>query len=97
MEEWVTLQAVYASEKEARKVAGIVEITESRLLSLPGGPQYDIETEVFEDKDGWKIRWKRVPAAARPGCSSCSSCGNNGPAGPKKKPAKVLQFKPRNN
>ena len=93
MEQWVTLKSIYTTEKEADKAALAVKVTESRLSSKPGGPQYDIETELLPVDDGWRVRWRKVPAAGSPGCSGCGSCQSV--PRPVRKPAKVIPFKPR--
>nr|WP_269438317.1 hypothetical protein [Phosphitispora fastidiosa] len=87
------MKSIYATEKEADKAALVVKVTESRLSSIPGGPQYDIETELLQVDNGWIVRWRKVPAAASPGCSGCGSC--QPVSRPVRKPAKVIQFKPR--
>ncbi|WP_418791558.1 hypothetical protein [Phosphitispora sp. TUW77] len=93
MEKWITLEAVYSTEKEANKAATVVKVTESRLSSKPGGPQYDIEIELVKVEHGWRIRWRKVPVAGGAGCSKCGSCQTI--SRPARKPAKVIPFKPR--
>jgi len=97
MEQWITLETVYATETEANKAAVVVKVTESRLSSIPGGPQYDIETELLQVDDGWRVRWHKVPAAGSPGCSGCGSCqtASNPAKKTVRKLAKVIPFKPR--
>lgn len=95
MEEWVTLNTFYSSEKEAKRIAGIVEITESRLASSPAGLKYVVETEILQKKQGWQVRWRKVSAGYDAGCSGCGSCASVGPVKQKSEKAKVIPFKPR--
>ncbi len=92
MEQWVNMEKVFATEREANKAAVVVKVTESRLSSVPGGPQYDIETELVKVDDGWQVRWRKVPARDS-GCSGCGSC--QAVSRPVRKPAKVIPFRPR--
>jgi len=74
MESWVNLNKIFLNIKQAENAAKIVETTESRLSSIPRGPQYNIETEVYEVNDGWRIRWRKVFVGNDSGCKGCSSC-----------------------
>jgi len=95
-EPWVTLQRIFSTEKDAAKAARILTTTESRLSSIPGGPQYDIETEIFEVATGWQVRWRKVFAGIGSGCGGCGSCGPSNPGkAEKKQKGEVIQFKPR--
>lgn len=97
MEEWVTMNRIFPTEDKALKAAGIIRITESRLLSVPRGPQYDIEVGVDKVADGWQVRWRKVLTGYDSGCSGCGSCNNVTDESGKQKqePGKVLKFRPK--
>lgn len=94
MEEWSILERDFPTKEKAIKAAGIIQITESRLSSNPKGPQYDIETEIFEIQNRWQIKWRKVFVGYNSGCSNCNSCKENAP--PLKtstRSGKLLEFK----
>lgn len=96
MEEWVTMNRIFPTEDKAIEVAKIIRITESRLLSVPRGPQYDIEIKVDKVDDGWQVRWRKVLTGYDSGCGGCGSCDNvtgNGKQNPGQ--GKVIKFKPK--
>ncbi|MCL4439281.1 MAG: hypothetical protein M1609_01415 [Firmicutes bacterium] len=96
MENWVTVKKTFSTAEEARRVAEILKITESRLSSVPRGPQYDIETEVSRADDGWQVRWRKVLAGYDSGCSGCGSCNNKSNPGKQSVgQGKVIEFKPK--
>lgn len=74
MEEWVILERDFPTKEKALQAAGIIQIAESRLSNRSKGPQYDIETEIFETKEIWRVKWRKVFAGYNSGCSQCSSC-----------------------
>jgi len=94
VEEWLILQRDFPTKERAIQAAGIMQITESRLSGTPNGPQYDIETEIFEMEKRWWVKWRKVFVGYDSGCSKCSSCSeSNGPAKTSTRPGKVLEFK----
>ena len=96
MGEWVTVNKVFSFEVQARKAAQVITVTESRLSSASQGVNYDIETEVIQSTDGWRIRWRKVLANQNSGCSQCGSCQSQSEQSKTElQPGKVLQFKPR--
>lgn len=98
MDEWTVIQEIFPSEDKARRVAGIIEITESRLSSQPRGPQYTVETEITAVENGWQLRWRKVLIGYDRGCSGCGSCGGTtAPPAAEAKTGrgKVLEFRRR--
>ena len=94
MEEWVILERNFVSKDKALKAASILEITEGRLSGSPNGPRFDIETEIFETEDGWRIKWRKVFAGYNTGCSNCGSCGeSHTPKNKNNGLGKVIEFK----
>lgn len=94
MEDWITLIRVFNNENEAARAAEILKITESRLVNVPRGPQFDIEAEAIQTENGWQVRWRKVFAGYSGGCSGCSTCSTDSKQSNPKK-GKVLEFKPR--
>lgn len=91
--EWVKLQTLYDSEKQALKTANIVATTEARLANQDRGPQYEVETRLEETNGKWQVSWRKVFIGNKTGCGGgCESCNDSDPS-PKKKMAKVLPFR----
>jgi len=91
--EWVKIQTLYDSEKQALKIANIVATTEARLANQSRGPQYEVEIKVEQAEGKWLISWRKVFIGNKTGCGGgCESCGDNEPT-PTKKLGKVLPFK----
>ncbi|WP_366924034.1 hypothetical protein MFMK1_000974 [Metallumcola ferriviriculae] len=95
MEDWVTINKSFINIKEAEKVAQIVKVTESRLSSVPRGPQYDIETKICETDNGWQLKWRKFLVDVDSGCSGCSSCETNHINTDAPSKGKVIEFKPK--
>ncbi|GAB6153638.1 hypothetical protein JCM17380_23880 [Desulfosporosinus burensis] len=92
--EWVKIQTLYDSEKQALKTANIVATTEARLANQQRGPQYEIETRVNQIDKKWQISWRKVFIGNKTGCGGgCESCGGNSNLTPKKNNAKVIPFR----
>jgi len=91
--EWVKIQTLYDSEKQALKVANIVATTEARLANQDRGPQYEVETRVEQTNEKWQVFWRKIFIGNKTGCGGgCGSCSDNNPL-PKKNLAKVLPFR----
>ncbi|HBW35467.1 MAG: hypothetical protein VR66_27265 [Peptococcaceae bacterium BRH_c23] len=91
--EWVKIQTLYDSEKQALKTANIVATTEARLANQQRGPQYEVETRVDQINEKWQISWRKVFIGNKTGCGGgCESCGDSAPT-PKKSTAKVIPFR----
>lgn len=91
--EWIKLQTLYDSEKQALKTANIVATTEARLANQDRGPQYEVETRVEQTNGKWQVLWRKVFIGNKTGCGGgCESCSDNDPS-PKKTMAKVLPFR----
>lgn len=91
--EWVKLQTLYDSEKQALKTANIVATTEARLANQQRGPQYEVETRVEQIDEKWQVFWRKVFVGNKTGCGGgCGSCGDSKPT-PKKNSAKVIPFR----
>jgi len=94
MEEWTLLGREFPTKDKASKAAGIIEITEARLSSAPNGTQYNIETDIFETEEGWRVKWRKVFAGYNSGCSKCGSCGEkNNSAKTGTKTGQLVEFK----
>jgi len=94
VEEWNVSGSEFPTKEKALKAAGIIQITESRLTSVPRGPRYDIETEIYETGEGWRVKWRKVFAGYDSGCGKCSSCSEvNTPSKPGNKSGKLIEFK----
>ena len=92
--EWVKLQTLYDSEKQALKIANIVATTEARLANQERGPQYEVETRVEQVSEKWQVFWRKIFIGNKTGCGGgCESCSSD-PL-PKKSLAKVLPFRKR--
>jgi len=92
--EWVKLQTLYDSEKQALKIANIVATTEARLANQERGPQYEVETRVEQVSEKWQVLWRKIFIGNKTGCGGgCESCSSD-PL-PKKSLAKVLPFRKR--
>ena len=90
--EWVKIQTLYDSEKQALKIASIVATTEARLANQQRGPQYEVETRVEQVDEKWQVSWHKVFIGNKTGCGGgCESCCS-GPL-PRKNIAKVLPFR----
>ncbi|KUO77919.1 MAG: hypothetical protein APF81_26300 [Desulfosporosinus sp. BRH_c37] len=90
--DWVKLQTLYDSEKQALKTANIVATTEARLANQERGPQYEVETRVEQIDEKWQVLWRKVFIGNKTGCGGgCESCISD-PL-PRKNIAKVLPFK----
>ena len=90
--EWVKIQTLYNSEKQALKTANIVATTEARLANQQRGPQYEIETRVEQVEEKWQVFWRKVFIGNKTGCSGgCESCSSD-PL-PEKYMAKVIPFR----
>ena len=96
MEEWVTMDRIFPTEEKALKIGNTIRIAESRILSIPRGPQYDIEIRVDKVEDGWQLRWRKVLTGYDSGCGGCGSCKD---VTEKEKqnpgPGKVIKFRPK--
>ena len=93
LNEWVKIQTLYDSEKQALKVSNIVATTEARLANQERGPQYEVETRVEQSDEKWQVYWRKIFIGNKTGCGGgCESCSDNNPL-PKKSMAKVLPFK----
>jgi hypothetical protein len=94
MDEWSVLERDFPTKEKALQAAGIIQITESRLSSSSNGPQYDIETQIFETEAKWRVRWRKVFVGDNSGCSGCGSCKeNNQPVKTGNRPGKLIEFK----
>jgi hypothetical protein len=92
MMEWLRLQTLYDSEKQALKTANIVATTEARLANQPRGPQYEVETRVEQIDEKWQVLWRKVFIGNKTGCGGgCESCSSD--LLPRKNIAKVLPFR----
>ena len=90
--EWVTIQTLYDSEKQALKIANIVATTEARLANQQRGPQYEVVTKVEQINEKWQVSWRKVFIGNKTGCGGgCESCSSE--PSPKKNIAKVLPFR----
>lgn len=90
--EWVKIQTLYDSEKQALKTANIVATTEARLANQERGPQYEVETRVEQIDEKWQVFWRKVFIGNKTGCGGgCESCSSD-PL-PRKNLAKVLPFR----
>jgi len=93
LKEWVKLETLYDSEKQALKTANIVATTEARLANQQRGPQYEVETRVEQIDEKWQVFWRKVFIGNKTGCGGgCQSCCDSNPA-PKKNNAKVIPFR----
>ncbi len=93
LNEWVKIQTLYDSEKQALIVSNIVATTEARLANQERGPQYEVETRVEQTDEKWQVYWRKIFIGNKTGCGGgCGSCSDNTPP-PKKSMAKVLPFK----
>lgn len=91
--EWVKLQTLYDSEKQALKTANIVATTEARLANQQHGPQYKVETRIEQIDEKWQVYWRKVFIGNKTGCGGgCESCGDSNLT-PKKNNAKVIPFR----
>lgn len=88
--EWVMLQTLYDSEREALKIANIVATTEARLANQQRGPQYEVETRIEQVGEKWQVFWRKVFVGNKTGCGGCESCSDNLP---RKNKGKVLPFR----
>jgi len=92
--EWVKIQTLYCSEKQALKVANIVATTEARLANQQNGPQYEVETRIEQVEGKWQLFWRKIFIGNKTGCGGgCESCTSE-PV-PSKNLAKVLPFRKR--
>lgn len=90
--EWVKIQTLYDSEKQALKTANIVATTEARLANQPQGPQYEVETRIEPVDEKFQVFWRKVFIGNKTGCGGgCDSCSSE-PA-TKKQMAKILPFR----
>ena len=90
--EWVEIQTLYDSEKQALKIANIVATTEARLANQQRVPQYEVETKVEQADEKWQVSWRKIFIGSKTGCGGgCESCSSD-PV-PKKNKAKVLPFR----
>ncbi|MCO1603933.1 hypothetical protein [Desulfosporosinus nitroreducens] len=91
--EWVKIQTLYDSEKQAQKTANIVATTEARLANQQHGPQYEVETRVDQIDGKWQVFWRKVFIGNKTGCGGgCQSCSDSEPI-PKKSTCKVIPFR----
>ncbi|MFA7467362.1 MAG: hypothetical protein WCY82_03740 [Desulfotomaculaceae bacterium] len=88
--EWVKLQNSFDSKEKALKTANIVATTEAKLASLPGGPQYEVETRVEQTEEKWQVLWRKVFVGFKSGCGGCKSCTEQLPGQTK---GKVIPFR----
>lgn len=96
MEEWVNLNQVFVTMEKAQKVANAIIVTESRLSSSPSGPQYDIETEITQVSDGWRVRWRKIQVDFDGGCQGCGACSiEENRIKQETRMGTVIQFRPR--
>jgi hypothetical protein len=94
VEEWIILERDFSTREKAIQAAGIIQITESRLSSIPKGPQYDIEIEIFETEERWRVKWRKIFAGINSGCSKCNSCNESQiPLKKGNKTGKLIEFK----
>ena len=90
--EWVKIQTLYDSEKQALRTANIVATTEARLANQQRGPQYEVETRVEQIDEKWQVLWRKVFIGNKTGCGGgCESCSSD--PFPKKNMAKVIPFR----
>lgn len=91
--EWVKIQTLYDSEKQALKTANIVATTEARLANQQRGPQYEVETRVEQTDEKWQVFWRKIFIGNKTGCGGgCESCSDSEPS-PRKREGKVIPFK----
>ncbi len=94
MMEWVKIETLYNSEKQALQTANIVATTESRLANQQRGPQYKVETRIDQIDNKWQVSWRKVFIGNKTGCGGgCESCSDDDPPIPKKHMAKVIPFR----
>lgn len=90
--EWVKIQTLYDSEKQASRIATIVATTEARLANQQQGPPYEVETRVEQVEHKWQVFWRKIFIGNKTGCGGgCESC--NTPTAPRKNKAKVIPFR----
>lgn len=76
--EWIKIQTLYDSEKQALRTANIVATTEARLANQQRGPQYKVETRVEQINEKWQVFWRKVFIGNKTGCGGgCESCNND--------------------
>ncbi|MGF7185453.1 hypothetical protein GGQ84_001542 [Desulfitispora alkaliphila] len=91
--DWNKTQKIFSTREKAEKSAQIIAVTESRLLSVPKGPQYTIETKVEEVEGGWQVLWRKIFVGYDSGCGKrCGSCDTSS-SSPQKSMGKVIPFK----
>jgi hypothetical protein len=88
--EWNKINTFYETEEKAKRAAGIISITESRLASQHRGAQYEVETKIEQVEEKWQIFWRKKFIGQKSGCGgSCNSCNDKTPI---KSKSKIIPF-----